>query len=151
VGAVVALLHDVIVTIGIFSALQLPFDLNIVAALLTIIGFSINDTVVVFDRVRENLRKYKKMPLKDVLNLALNETLGRTMMTVATVLIALFALLFFAGPVTWGFSFAVIFGVITGTYSSIWVASAIVLRLGVKRDWSKPDARAGTRFARTGG
>jgi preprotein translocase SecF subunit len=151
VGAVVALLHDVIVTIGIFSLLQLPFDLNIVAALLTIIGFSINDTVVVFDRVRENLRKYKKMPLKDVLNLALNETLGRTMMTVATVLIALFALLFLAGPVTWGFSFAVIFGVITGTYSSIWVASAIVLRLGVKRDWSKPDARAGTRFARTGG
>ena len=150
VGAVVALLHDVIVTIGVFSVLQLPFDLNIVAALLTIIGFSINDTVVVFDRVRENLRKYKKMPLQDLMNLALNETLSRTMMTVATVMIALFALLFFAGPVTFGFSFAVIFGVLIGTYSSIWVASAIVLWLGVKRDWSRPDAKAGTQFANTG-
>jgi preprotein translocase SecF subunit len=149
VGAVVALLHDVIVTVGVFSLLQLPFDLNIVAGLLTIIGFSINDTVVVFDRVRENLRKYKKMPLKDLMNLALNETLSRTMMTVATVLMALFALLFFAGPVTFGFSFAVIFGVLVGTYSSIWVASAIVLWFGVKRDWSKPDAKAGSEFART--
>ena len=89
----VSLLHDVIVTVGVFSLLQLEFDLTIVAALLTIIGFSINDTVVVFDRVRENLRKFKKMPLKDVMNVALNETLSRTMMTVVTVLIALFALL----------------------------------------------------------
>ena len=108
----VSLLHDVIVTVGVFSALQLQFDLTIVAALLTIIGFSINDTVVVFDRVRENLRKYKKMPLRDVMNLALNETLSRTMMTVVTTLIALFALLFFGGPVTFGFAFAVIFGIV---------------------------------------
>ena len=115
---------------GVFSVLQLQFDLTIVAALLTIIGFSINDTVVVFDRVRENLRKYKKMPLRDVMNLSLNETLSRTMMTVFTVLIALFSLLFFGGPVTFGFAFAAIFGVIVGTYSSIWVASAIVLWLG---------------------
>jgi preprotein translocase SecF subunit len=147
VGAVVALLHDVIVTVGIFSILQLQFDLTIVAALLTIIGFSINDTVVVFDRVRENLRKYKKVPLRDVFNLALNETLGRTLMTVTATLIALFALLLFGGPVTWGFAFAVIFGIVTGTYSSIWVASAIVLWLGVKRDWGpKSDQKAGTKF-----
>lgn len=148
VGAVVSLLHDVVVTVGVFSLLQLQFDLTIVAALLTIIGFSINDTVVVFDRVRENLRKYKKMPLKDVMNLALNETLSRTFMTVFTVLIALFALLFFGGPVVFGFAFAVIFGVLVGTYSSIWVASAIVLALGVKRDWGSADGKgkAGTQF-----
>jgi preprotein translocase SecF subunit len=151
VGAVVSLLHDVIVTIGIFSILQLQFDLTIVAALLTIIGFSINDTVVVFDRVRENLRKYKKMPLKDVMNLALNETLSRTFMTVFTVLIALFSLLLFGGPVVFGFAFAVIFGIVCGTYSSIWVASAIVLWLGVKRDWTtKSDSKAGTKFGGAG-
>jgi preprotein translocase SecF subunit len=147
VGAVVSLLHDVIVTIGVFSLLQMQFDLTIVAALLTIIGFSINDTVVVFDRVRENLRKYKKMPLKEVMNLALNETLSRTFMTVFTVLIALASLLFFGGPVVFGFAFAVIFGVLIGTYSSIWVASAIVLWLGVKRDWTvKGESKAGTQF-----
>jgi preprotein translocase subunit SecF len=151
VGAVVALFHDVIVTVGIFSALWLEFNLTIVAALLTIIGYSINDTVIVFDRVRENLRKYKTTPLKDVLNLALNETLSRTVMTSGTTMIALLALLFLGGPVTWGFAFAVIFGVLTGTYSSIWVATAIVLRLGVKRDWSKTDpAAAGTRFGAPG-
>jgi preprotein translocase subunit SecF len=151
VGAVVSLLHDVIVTVGVFSVLQLQFDLTIVAALLTIIGFSINDTVVVFDRVRENLRKYKKMPLRDVMNLALNETLSRTFMTVFTVLIALFALLLFGGPVVFGFAFAVIFGILCGTYSSIWVASAIVLRLGVKRDWAtKSEGKAGTRFGGAG-
>ena len=146
-GAVISLLHDVIVTIGVFSLLQLQFDLTIVAALLTIIGFSINDTVVVFDRVRENLRKYKKMPLKEVMNLALNETLSRTFMTVFTVLIALASLLFFGGPVVFGFAFATIFGVVIGTYSSIWVASAIVLWLGVKRDWAtKGESKAGTQF-----
>ena len=104
VGAVVSLFHDVIVVVGIFSLLQLQFDLTIVAALLTIIGYSINDTVVVFDRVRENLRKYKKMPLRDVLNLSLNETLSRTMMTIFTVLIAVVSLLVFGGPVTFGFA-----------------------------------------------
>lgn len=135
-GAVISLLHDVIVTVGVFSLLQLEFDLTIVAGLLTIIGFSINDTVVVFDRVRENLRKFKKTPLQEVVNLALNETLSRTVMTVVTTLIALFALLFFGGPVVFGFAFSAIFGIVVGTYSSIWVASAIVLRLGVKRDWS---------------
>ncbi len=147
VGAVVALFHDSMLTLGVFSLLQLEFDLTIVAALLTIIGYSINDTVVVFDRLRENLRKYKKMPLRELLNMALNETLSRTLMTSGTTLIALLALLFLGGPVTWGFAFAVIFGVVAGTYSSIYVATAIVMWLGVKRDWSKPDAgAAGTQF-----
>lgn len=148
VGAAISLIHDAIVTVGIFSLLQIEFNLQIVAAILTIIGYSINDTVVVFDRVRENLRKYKTRPLKDVMNLALNETLSRTVLTSGTTLIALVALLLLGGPVTWGFAFAVIFGVLSGTYSSIWVASAIVLRLGVKRDWSKPGGgAAGTKFA----
>ncbi len=148
VGAVVSLFHDVVVVIGVFSLFQLQFDLTIVAALLTIIGYSINDTVVVFDRVRENLRKYKKMPLRDVLNLSLNETLSRTLMTVFTVLIAVVSLLVFGGPVTFGFALATTLGLLIGTYSSIWVASAIVLRLGVKRDWGSADgkSKAGTRF-----
>jgi preprotein translocase subunit SecF len=147
IGAVVSLFHDAVVVIGVFSLFQLQFDLTIVAALLTIIGYSINDTVVVFDRVRENLRKYKKMPLRDVLNLSLNETLSRTMMTIFTVMIAVVSLLVFGGPVTFGFALATTLGLIAGTYSSIWVASAIVLRLGVKRDWgSKSDSKAGTQF-----
>jgi preprotein translocase subunit SecF len=147
VGAVVSLFHDAVVVVGFFSLFQLQFDLNIVAALLTIIGYSINDTVVVFDRVRENLRKFKKMPLRDVLNLSLNETLSRTMMTIFTVLIAVVSLLVFGGPVTFGFALATTIGLIVGTYSSIWVASAIVLRLGVKRDWTtKGESKAGTQF-----
>ena len=148
VGAVVSLFHDVVVVVGVFSLFQLQFDLTIVASLLTIIGYSINDTVVVFDRVRENLRKYKKMPLRDVLNLSLNETLSRTMMTIFTVLIAVVSLLVFGGPVTFGFSLATTLGLIVGTYSSIWVATAIVLWLGVKRDWGKSDSKAGTQFGK---
>ena len=146
-GAAIALAHDAIVTIGIFSVLQLEFNLTIVAAVLTVVGYSINDTVVVFDRVRENLRKYKKMPLRDVLNQALNETLSRTVMTSVSTILALLAIMIFGGPVVNGFAFAVIFGVLVGTYSSIWVASAIVLWLGVKREWSKTEAKAGTEFA----
>jgi len=145
-GAVASLVHDAIVTAGIFSILQLEFNLTIIAAILTVLGYSINDTVVVFDRVREVLRKYKKMPLRDVMNLALNETLSRTVMTSVTTLIALFAILFFGGPVVWGFAFAVIFGVVCGTYSSIYVASAVVLYFGVKRDWSqKAESKPGRR------
>ena len=147
-GAVVALVHDVVITIGIFSFLQIKFDLAIIAALLTIVGYSLNDTVVVFDRVRENLRKYKKKPLNEVLNLSINETLSRTMMTSVTTLIALISLFVLGGDVIHGFVFAMIWGVIIGTYSSIFVASAILLRLGVKRDWDKiDDGRAGTQFA----
>ncbi len=144
VGAVVALFHDVVLTIGLFSLLQIRFDLPVVAAILTIIGYSINDTVVIFDRLRENLRKYKKRPLRDVMNLSVNETLSRTLMTSGTTLLALIALLILGGDVIRAF---VTWGVIVGTYSSVYVAKNVVLYLGVKRDWSKPDAGAGTQFA----
>jgi len=147
VGAVAALVHDVILTIGIFSELQIKFDLAIIAALLTIVGYSLNDTVVVFDRVRENLRKYKKLSLGEVLNLSINETLSRTVMTSVTTLLALISLYVLGGDVIRGFVFAMIWGVIVGTYSSVFVASAILLYLGVKRDWSKPDNTSGNQFA----
>ena len=147
VGAVLALTHDVALTIGIFSELQIKFDLAIIAALLTIVGYSINDTVIVFDRVRENLRKYKKLPLKDVLNKSINETLSRTLMTSVTTMLALLALFVLGGDVIRGFVFAMMWGVLIGTYSSIFVASAALLVLGVKRDWSKPDSTAGNQFS----
>jgi len=147
VGAVAALVHDVILTIGIFSVLQIRFDLAIIAALLTIVGYSLNDTVVVFDRVRENLRRYKKRDLKEVLNLSINETLSRTVMTSVTTLLALLALFVLGGDVIRGFVFAMIWGVIVGTYSSVFVASTSLLKLGVKRDWSKPDNNSGNQFA----
>ncbi|MDA8812072.1 protein translocase subunit SecF [Amylibacter sp.] len=148
VGAIAALLHDIVITIGIFSLLQIKFDLAIIAALLTIVGYSLNDTVVVFDRVRENLRKYKKTPLKDLLNMSINATLSRTVMTSLTTLIALISLFILGGDVIHGFVFAMIWGVIIGTYSSVFVASSILLRLGVKRDWDKTnDGKAGTQFA----
>lgn len=146
VGAVVALIHDVILTLGIFSILQIKFDLAIIAALLTIVGYSLNDTVVVFDRVRENLRKHKKIELSKVLNLSINETLARTVMTSVTTLIALGALFIFGGDVIRPFVFAMIWGVIVGTYSSVFVASNFLLRLGVKRDWSKQPKEVGTKF-----
>lgn len=146
IGAVLALSHDVILTIGIFSELQIKFDLAIIAALLTIVGYSINDTVIVFDRVRENLRKYKKKDLKEVLNISINETLSRTLMTSVTTMLALLALFVLGGDVIRGFVFAMMWGVLIGTYSSIFVASAFLLVLGVKRDWSKKDPSAGTRY-----
>jgi preprotein translocase subunit SecF len=147
VGAVAALVHDIVLTIGIFSLLQIEFGLAIVAALLTIVGYSLNDTVVVFDRVRENLRKYKTTPLNEVLNLSINETLSRTVMTSVTTLIALLSLFFLGGDVIRGFVFAMIWGVLVGTYSSVFIASTILLRLGVKRDWSKQANAAGTKYA----
>ncbi len=143
VGAVAALFHDVILTVGIFSALQIRFDLPVIAAILTIIGYSINDTVVIFDRLRENLRKYKKRPLREVMNLSVNETLSRTLMTSGTTLIALIALLVLGGDVIRGFVFAITWGVVVGTYSSVYVAKNIVLFLGVKRDWTKKDTNSG--------
>ncbi|MGB0959269.1 MAG: protein translocase subunit SecD [Halocynthiibacter sp.] len=145
-GAVAALVHDVLITIGVFSLFQIKFDQAIIAALLTIVGYSLNDTVVVFDRVRENLRKYKQKPLKDVLNLSINETLSRTVMTSVTTLLALVSLYFLGGDVIRGFVFAMILGVLIGTYSSVFVASTILLRLGVKRDWSKK-VNAGGQYA----
>ncbi|MHA6262236.1 protein translocase subunit SecF [Arenibacterium sp. CAU 1754] len=146
-GAVAALVHDVVLTIGIFAVLEIRFDLAIIAALLTIVGYSLNDTVVVFDRVRENLRKYKQKSLADVLNLSINETLSRTVMTSVTTLLALISLFVLGGDVIRGFVFAMIWGVIVGTYSSVFVASTILLYLGVKRDWSKPDNTSGNQFA----
>jgi len=146
-GAVIALIHDVTLTIGVFAILQIKFDLAIIAALLTIVGYSLNDTVVVFDRVRENLRKYKKMELKEVLNMSINETLSRTVMTSVTTLIALISLFLLGGDVIHGFVFAMIWGVVVGTYSSVFVASAILLRLGVKRDWSKEANKGGGQYA----
>ena len=146
VGAVVALIHDVTLTIGIFALFQIRFDLATIAALLTIVGYSINDTVVIFDRLRENLIKYKKMPLRDVMNLSVNETLSRTVMTSGTTLLALIALLILGGDVIRSFVFAITWGVVVGTYSSVFVAKNVVLFLGTRRDWSKPDSGAGTRF-----
>jgi preprotein translocase subunit SecF len=149
-GAVAALVHDVVLTIGIFSVLQIRFDLAIIAALLTIVGYSLNDTVVVFDRVRENLIKFKKRPLKEVMNLSINETLSRTVMTSVTTLLALIALFVLGGDVIRGFVFAMIWGVIVGTYSSIYVASAVLLFLGVTREWAKEDSeKAGTQFGKS--
>jgi preprotein translocase subunit SecF len=135
-GAIVSLIHDVMFTIGIFSLFKLDFDLTIVAALLTILGYSINDTVVIYDRIRENLRRYKRMPLGDLLDLSVNETMSRTIMTVGTVLMALIALYFFGGEVIRGFTFAMLFGVLVGTYSSVFIAAPFLILIGVKRDWS---------------
>lgn len=133
VAAIIALIHDVLSTIGLFALLQLEFNLATVAAVLTIAGYSINDTVVVFDRVRENLRKYKKMPLPDLFNLSINETLSRTTITSVTTLLALGALFFFGGEVISGFSIALIWGVVIGTYSSIALAVPILLYLDIDR------------------
>ncbi|MEM7767676.1 MAG: protein translocase subunit SecF [Pseudomonadota bacterium] len=134
VGAVAALAHDVIITMGVFSLVQLEFNLTTIAALLTIIGYSMNDTVVVFDRVREEMRRYKKMALTDVIDFALNGTLTRTLLTSGTTLLALLAIFFLGGPVLRGMSFGLIFGVIIGTYSSIFVASSILNTIGVTRE-----------------
>lgn len=151
VGAVIALIHDLILTIGVFTVLQLRFDLAIIAALLTIVGYSINDTVVVFDRMRENLIKFKQRPVIEVMNLSLNETLSRTLMTSFTTLIALFALFVLGGDVIRGFVFAMIWGIFVGTWSSVYVASVIVNFLGIKRDWgTKPADKAGTQFGNPG-
>jgi preprotein translocase subunit SecF len=135
-GSIVALVHDVLITIGVFALLQLDFNLTIVAALLTILGYSVNDTVVIYDRIRENLRKYKKMPLAELLDLSVNETLSRTVMTAGSTFVALLALYLFGGEVIRGFTFAMLFGVVIGTYSSVFIAAPLLMLIGVKRDWS---------------
>ncbi|MGZ8409093.1 MAG: protein translocase subunit SecF [Hyphomicrobium sp.] len=134
VGTLVALAHDVLVTAGIFSLFQMEFDLAIVAALLTILGYSVNDTVVVADRIRENLRKYKRMDLTELLNLSINETLSRTILTGVTTIAVLIALYFLGGAVMQNFTFAMLFGVLIGTYSSIFIGAPILEYLGVKRE-----------------
>ena len=133
VGAVGALVHDVLLSVGMFAVTQLEFNLSTIAALLTIVGYSINDTVVVYDRVRENLRKYKTMPLVQVLNQAINDTLSRTTMTSVTTLLALIALFLFGGEVIRGFVAAMIWGVLVGTYSSIFIASPLLVVLGLEK------------------
>jgi preprotein translocase subunit SecF len=142
VGAVVALIHDVVLTLGIFSLLGLEFNLATVAAILTIIGYSLNDTVVVYDRVRENLRRYKSLSMPALLDRSLNETLARTLMTSLTTLIALGALFVVGGPVIRDFTFAMMWGVVIGTYSSIFIATPLLLQLHVRRPASAEAVQA---------
>jgi preprotein translocase subunit SecF len=134
VASIVALIHDVFIAAGLFALLQLEFDLTIVAALLTLAGYSINDTVVIFDRIRENLRKFKKMPLTEVFNLSINETMSRTVLTAPAILMALIALYLFGGEVINGFALTMLFGIVIGTFSSIFVAAPLVLWFGVDRE-----------------
>lgn len=141
-GAVVALVHDVILTIGVFSVTGLEFNVATVAALLLIVGYSMNDTVVVYDRVRENLRKYKKTSLDLVLNRSINETLSRTVNTTVTTILALGALILLGGPVVQDFSFAMIWGITVGTYSSIFLAAPLLLTFGVRRGAETPGPKA---------
>jgi preprotein translocase SecF subunit len=133
VGGVVALIHDAVTTIGLFSLFGLEFNLSTIAAVLTIIGYSINDTVVIYDRVRENLRRYKTTPLPELIDRSVNETLARTVMTSATTLLALIALVLFGGPVIRDFTIAMIWGVVVGTYSTIYVASPMIIHLNLRR------------------
>ena len=132
-GAILALFHDVIVTLGLFSLLGLEINLSIIAAVLTIVGYSMNDTVVIFDRVRENLRKYSDIKIFELTNISINETLSRTLITSITTLLALLSIFFFGGEVLKGFSLAMIFGVLFGTYSSIYIANTVLVRLGVSQ------------------
>ena len=132
-GAILALFHDVIVTLGLFSLLGLEINLSIIAAVLTIVGYSMNDTVVIFDRVRENLKKFSDIKIYDLTNISINETLSRTLITSVTTLLALLSIFFFGGEVLKGFSLAMIFGVIFGTYSSIYIANTVLVRLRVSQ------------------
>ncbi len=132
-GAILALFHDVVVTLGLFSLLGLEINLSIIAAVLTIVGYSMNDTVVIFDRVRENLRKYSDIKIFELTNISINETLSRTIITSVTTLLALLSIFFFGGEILKGFSLAMIFGVIFGTYSSIYIANTVLVRLNVSQ------------------
>lgn len=139
-GAIAGLVHDVILVFGLIVLMRLEFSLNMVAAILTVIGYSMNDTVVVFDRLRENLRKYKTMPLREVIDLSINETLSRTIITGITAIMVLAALAYFGGEALFGFSIALMAGIIIGTYSSVYVAAPIILLWGVKRGGAADDA-----------
>lgn len=134
IGALFALVHDVSLTLGLFALTQMEFDLNIVAAILAIIGYSLNDTIVVYDRIRENLKKYRKMPMEELLDLSVNETLPRTIMTSLTTLMVLSALMFVGPATTFGFAAAIAFGIFVGTYSSIYMAAPILIWLRVNSD-----------------
>jgi len=143
VGAVSALIHDVIITLGFFSITRFNFDLTILAALLAVIGYSLNDTIVVFDRVRENFRKIRDKTPVEVFNISLNQTLSRTLMTSFTTLLVLIALFLLGGEIIHGFSMALIFGVLVGTYSSIYIASPVTLTLGIKKEDLMPVKKEG--------
>ncbi len=144
IGAIVALIHDVMLTMGLFSLFGLEFNLAIVAAILLIVGYSMNDTVVVYDRVRENLRKYKKMPLIELLNVSVNDTLSRTVITSLTTLLALASLLIFGGEVIRDFTIAMVWGVIVGTYSSVFIAGSTLLYIKPLRNKGKEKAGFGS-------
>ena len=146
-GAIASLMHDVILTIGLFCLLGLEFNLSIIAAILTIIGYSLNDTVVIYDRIREFLRKYKSMPFADLMDFSINSVLPRTLMTSVSVLLALLALYIWGGEVISGFTFTMIWGVIVGTYSSYFIATPILLLLGTPRDAQKAAAEAKAQAA----
>jgi preprotein translocase SecF subunit len=144
IGAIVALIHDAVATLGLFALFGLEFNLTTVAAILTIIGYSINDTVVIYDRVRENLRRFKTMPLPELIDRSVNDTLARTVMTSLTTLLAILALVIFGGPVIRGFAIAMMWGVLIGTYSSVYVAAPMVLHLHLRREAvAQPVATAG--------
>ena len=132
-GAIIALFHDVVITLGLFSFLNLEINLSIIAAVLTIVGYSMNDTVVIYDRVRENLKKYSDIKIFDLTNISINETLSRTLITSITTLLALLSIFFFGGEILKGFSLAMIFGVVFGTYSSIYIANTVLVRLRVSQ------------------
>ena len=134
VSTIVAIIHDLLMTLGFFALTRLEFDLNIVAAVLTIIGYSINDKIVIDDRIRENMRRYRKMDMRQIINLSVNETLPRTVMTSATILLALIALLLLGGHVLRGFTAAMILGIFVGTYSSIYVSSSLLITLGLRAE-----------------
>jgi len=140
-GTIAATVHDVLFTIGLFSLFQVEFDLTVLAAVLAVIGYSVNDTVVVLDRIRENFRKMRRGAAKDIMNASINETLSRTLMTSLTTLMAVVVLFFLGGPIMQGFSLALIIGIVVGTYSSIFIASAGALELGIKRDDLLPKAK----------
>jgi preprotein translocase SecF subunit len=138
VGAVAALVHDAVTTLGLFSLFGLEFNLTTIAALLTIVGYSINDTVVIYDRIRENLRRYKNMPLPELIDLSINQTLARTIMTSMTTLLALVALVVFGGPVIRDFTVAMLWGVVIGCYSTVYVAAPMILHFHLRRETSAP-------------
>ncbi len=143
VGAVIATIHDVVITVGVFSLFHIEFDLSVLAAVLAVMGYSVNDTVVVFDRIRENFRKMRKGTPVEIVNAAMNQTLSRTIMTSATTSLVVVALLIFGGEIIHGFALALIIGIIVGTYSSIYVASAAALALGISREDLMPVKKEG--------
>ncbi|HKJ88491.1 MAG TPA: protein translocase subunit SecF, partial [Gammaproteobacteria bacterium] len=145
-GAIAALVHDVLVTLGVFSLLQMEFDLTVLAALLAVIGYSLNDTIVVSDRIRENFRKMRKGTPEKVINASLNQTLSRTLVTSLTTLLVLIALFIFGGELIRGFAFALIVGVVVGSYSSIYVASSILLAMGISKEDLMPVQKEGAEL-----